>query len=78
MNSALADAIDRKAARRLRRQRPRQVPTIPRGLLLVRVGGGLDPFPGGGLSAPELIALARAARVAAVNPVGTALVALTV
>jgi hypothetical protein len=76
MNRALADAIDRKAARRLRRQRPSQVRTIPRGLLLVRVGGPLDLFPDGGLSAPELIALARAAREPAINPVGAALVAL--
>jgi hypothetical protein len=63
----MAAAIDKTAARQLRRRRPIQVRTIPRGLLLVKVSGGLDPFSGGGLSAPELIALARSARGAAVN-----------
>jgi hypothetical protein len=68
MNRVLASVIDRKAARRLSSPKPSRVRTIPRGLLLVRVSGGLDPSPGSGLSAPELIALARAARRPAINP----------
>ena len=60
MNSAMADAIDRKAWQP--RRKPNPVRTKPPGLLLFCLSS--SPAMDGKLAAAELIAMARAAREA--------------